>query len=655
MHRLKPIRTFCFSGSLGRLLLLTGLMVSLQGATAQNLPVAPGAVGDLQSVGDAQRSQPQGPPGVPTLRQNTAPSRQSDRRLTREADRRERQDRQDRQLNPDGTVKQPVVGEFEAYVRRLTNLPEIKRFGVDLVSPMVDSFETPEAPDYSPLVPPEYLVQVGDEVVVALWGSVVADLRATVDRSGRISLPRIGSVMLAGVRYGDLPDVISRRVAAVYKNFNLSVTLGQLRGQRVYVTGFVQKPGAVTVNALSTVTAAVLAADGPSTAGSLRNIELRRRGKLVSRLDLYDLLLRGDREADMLLQPGDVVHVGPVGPLVALVGSVNQPAIYEMKPKETLADVLLMAGGFAAVADTNRMTLERLDERAGSRIAELSLPQDGMQPLRNADVLRAFSAVSAQMPVARQNKRVRIDGEVRRPGEFVLPPASTLLDALLAAGGLTEEAYLYGSEFNRQSVREQQQLNYERALRDLETDFTRSNSTQRIASAEDSAASSERNAAAARLIARLRLVKPTGRVVLQLMPGGSTLPALVLEDGDTLYVPPRPVTVGVFGSVFNPGSYLYDSPRTVEDYLRLAGGPTRGADKGSAFMVRADGTVISGLQSSSWFGIGESFYKQQVQPGDTIFSPEEINKTTLTQGFKDWTQILYQFGLGVAGLRVIGF
>ncbi|MEO5732858.1 MAG: SLBB domain-containing protein [Rubrivivax sp.] len=561
----------------------------------------------------------------------------------------------DRLPYADDIAPRRVVGEFELYVRRLANLPELKRFGVDLVSPMFDGTESPDAPDYSPLVPPDYLLQVGDEVVVALWGSVVADLRATIDRSGRISLPRIGSVMLAGVRYGDLPDVISRRVAAVYKNFQLSVTLGQLRGLRVYVTGFVQKPGAVTVNALSTVTAAVLAAEGPSNAGSLRNIELRRRGSLVSRLDLYDLLLRGNREADMLLQPGDVVHVGPVGSLVAIIGSVNQPAIYELKPKETLADALQMAGGFAAVADTSRITLERLDQRAGSRIAELALPQDGPQPLRNADVLRVFSAVSAQMPVARQNKRVRVDGEVKQPGDFVLPPASTLIDALLAAGGLTDEAYLYGSQFNRESVREQQQQNYERALRDLETDFTRSNSTQRIASAEDSVTASERNAAAARLIARLRLVKPTGRVVLQLKPSGGTLPALVLEDGDTLYVPPRPVTVGVFGSVFNPGSYLYDSPRTVDDYLRLAGGPTRGADKGSAFMVRADGTVVSGLQSSAWFGIGDSFYKQQVQPGDTIFSPEEINKTTLTQGFKDWTQILYQFGLGVAGLRVIGF
>jgi polysaccharide biosynthesis/export protein len=126
----------------------------------------------------------------------------------------------------------------------------------------------------------------------------------------------------------------------------------------------------------------------------------------------------------------------------------------------------------------------------------------------------------------------------------------------------------------------------------------------------------------------------------------------VLEDGDRLYVPPRPTTVGVFGSVFNTGSYLYGDGRTLDDYLRLAGGPTKGADEGSIFVIRSNGQVISGRQSGSdsWFRSGTQVSSVRAEPGDTIFVPEEMDKTTFVQAAKDWTQILYQFGIGIAGI-----
>jgi len=156
------------------------------------------------------------------------------------------------------------------------------------------------------------------------------------------------------------------------------------------------------------------------------------------------------------------------------------------------------------------------------------------------------------------------------------------------------------------------------------------------------------------LIERLRAVKPTGRVVLQLRPESSDLPELALEDGDRLYVPPRPTTVGVFGSVFNGGSYLYSGNRSIDDYLRLAGGPTRGADEGSVFVIRANGSVVSSPQGRGWLSSKRDLAAVKAEPGDTVFVPEEINKTTFVQDAKDWTQILYQFGLGLAGFKAVG-
>lgn len=508
----------------------------------------------------------------------------------------------------------------------------------------------PEGADLpSPLVPPDYLLSPGDEIVVTLWGSIDADLRLVVDRSGRVTIPRVGPVSLAGVRYSELANVIRSRVSQVFRNFDLSVSLGQLRGIRVYVTGFVARPGVYSVSSLSTVMQALLKAGGPSPAGSFRKIELRRPGESPVLYDLYDLLLKGDRSTDRVLQSGDVVHVGPVGPEIALIGSVNKPAIFELKNGETVADALAMAGGFTAVADRTRLAVERLSERATVRIAELALPGQLGATLSNGDLLRAFSAVDAQLPMVRQSKRVRIEGEVARPGEYVLPPGSSISDALHAAGGLTPAAYVYGTEFSRESVRLRQQENYDRALRDLETELAKAGATQRTNTADEAAAQATRASNTSRLIERLRTVRPTGRVVLQLPTDASTLPDLAVEDGDRIYVPPRPTTVGVFGSVFNAGSYLYAEDRTLSHYTRLAGGPTRGADTASTFVIRANGSVVSRRQSAGWFGT-QGVDDLPAEPGDTIYVPEEIDRTTFVQGAKDWTQIFYQLGVGLAGI-----
>ena len=540
------------------------------------------------------------------------------------------------------------VDEFEAYVRKL-GYAGVQRFGQELLTGKA-SYDTAES---SGLVPADYVVGTDDELQIALWGSVDADLRVMVDRSGRISIPRVGTIMVAGVRYGDLTEVISRRVGQVFRNYQISVSLGQIRSVRVYLTGYVKRPGVYTVGGLSSVVNALMRSGGPASAGSLRSIELRRGKDTITRYDLYDLLLKGDRSADRVVQNGDVIHVGPIGPQVALVGSVNRPAIFEMKPGEKVADIVAMAGGFTAVADRNRLAIERLDDRSKTRITQLSLPEDSAQAPGSGDVLRAFSAVEATQPVARQNKRVRIEGEVLKPGEYVLPPGVTTRMAVGLAGGLTPNAYVYGTELTRESVRVAQQQSYDRALRDMETEFARASATQRAISADEAATFEQRSTATSRLIEKLRQVRPTGRIVLQLEPDASTIPDLPIEDGDRVYVPARPTTVSVFGSVFNSGAFLLESGRTVGDVLNLAGGPTRGSDPGSTFVLRPNGSVLSQLQRSSFFGLVGGVTKVKAEPGDTVFVPEMMNKTTWVQDLKEWTQILYQFGIGAAALKTL--
>lgn len=305
------------------------------------------------------------------------------------------------------------------------------------------------------------------------------------------------------------------------------------------------------------------------------------------------------------------------------------------------------------MADRSRLGVQRLEQRSTTGIAELPLPQSqGITP-SGGDVLRAFSSVEAVLPVALQNRRVRVEGEVANPGEYVLPAQSTINDALQAAGGLTAYAYVFGTEFSRESVRITQQENYERALRDLETEFAKATTTQRALSADEAATQAARGTATTRLIERLRTIKPSGRIVLQSPPETRSLPDLALEDGDRVYVPARPTTVGIFGSVFNSGSYLYSQGRQVNDFVSLAGGPTRGADPGSTFVLRANGSVVSARQRSNWLGFGGNIDRLEALAGDTVFVPEEINKTSWTQELKEWSQIFYQFGLGAAAIRTL--
>jgi protein involved in polysaccharide export with SLBB domain len=537
-----------------------------------------------------------------------------------------------------------VPGAFEAYVQTISFPQMVRRLGADLMQP------DPSLTETSPVVPADYVLLPGDEVAITAWGSVDIDTHLQVDRSGRIALPRVGSIVVAGTRYADLPGLISKQVAKVFRGVNLSVTLGQLRGIRVYLTGYVARPGSYSVRGLSTVSSLLIQSGGPTAAGSFRQIEVRRQGGKVATFDLYDLLVTGNRGSDMVLQPDDVIHVTAVGTQVAMLGSVNQPAIVELKSGETLGDALRMVGGASSVADLSRVAIEPLGDRGGSRVVEVSLPAGASRALQRGDVVNIYSAVDVRQPTVRQNKRVVVEGEVMRPGAYIVPASTSINDVLAQAGGLTPHAYVFGTQFTRETVRQTQAQSYERVLRDLELDITRASTTQRISNSDEVKAQEARSDAASRLVEKMRNVQPDGRVVLQIPPDATALPNLQIEDGDRISIPALPTSVGVFGSVFNTGNFVYGNYRHIGDYLQQAGGPTRGADKDSVFVVRANGSVVSNLQNSGWFSSG-SLSSLQALPGDTIFVPEEMSKTTGVQNAKDWTQILYQLGLGLAGLR----
>ena len=237
-------------------------------------------------------------------------------------------------------------------------------------------------------VTPDYVIGPGDELHIRAWGSVDIDYRVIVDRNGTIAIPRVGVVNVAGVRYQDLALFMKNAVSRVFRGFELTVSLGQLRSIQIFVVGHSRKPGSYTVSSLSTLVNAIFAAGGPSNRGSMRSVQLKRGSRTVADLDLYELLLYGDKSKDVQLLPGDVIYFAPVGQLAAITGSVNTSAIFELRGDTSLSKLLEWSGGLATTAQTRTVTIERIDARRTRLVNQFSLDGPNLaQSIRDGDLV----------------------------------------------------------------------------------------------------------------------------------------------------------------------------------------------------------------------------------------------------------------------------
>jgi protein involved in polysaccharide export with SLBB domain len=251
---------------------------------------------------------------------------------------------------------------------------------------------------------------------------------------------------------------------------------------------------------------------------------------------------------------------------------------------------------------------------------------------------------------------VRLEGEFQAAGAYSVQPGETLRSLVERAGGLTPQAYLYGSSFTRESTRRQQQAQLDEYSADLERDIeraaaSRSGSAVNLQEAATVSASLDSQRA---LVAKLRLMRSTGRIVLDMPPGTTDLgniPDLPLEDGDSFVIPPRPSNVKVIGAVYDQNAFLFVGSRRAEDYLQLAGGIARSGDSRHAFIIRADGSVVSRKSKAARSRGG--LERLSMNPGDTVVVPEIVDKTTLLRGLTDWSAVVGQFALGAAAVNVL--
>ena len=276
--------------------------------------------------------------------------------------------------------------------------------------------------------------------------------------------------------------------------------------------------------------------------------------------------------------------------------------------------------------------------------------------LQPGDIVTIFSQADLRVPRDQQTKLVRLEGEFASAGIYRAQSGEKLRDLVARAGGLAPSAYLYAAVFTRESTRVQQQERLDMVIAQMERDLAR----QAAQSSQNARTAEEANSAKATMEAqrvsldKLRQLKADGRIILSLHPDDTSIdsiPDLPLEDGDQFYIPSRPIVVSVVGDVYNQGSFIQRPGKTVVRYLRDAGGPTRNADKGRVYVVRANGSVVSKDAASGFWSGG--FSSMILMPGDTVVVPEQLNPGAAFRNFKDWSQILFNFGLAAAAIKIL--
>jgi polysaccharide export outer membrane protein len=717
-------------------------------------------------------------------------------------------------------------------------------------------------------VPSDYIIGPGDELQIKVWGQVEANLRVIVDRSGQIYIPQVGQISVAGLHYGDLEPHLKSEISKIFKNFNVTANIGRLRSIQVVVVGNARYPGTYTISSLSTLVNAIFASGGPAPQGSLRHIQVRRDGTTITDFDFYDLLIKGDKSKDVRLLPGDVLYIPHVGPLVAVSGSVNTPAIYEMKDNSALNELIEIAGDLSTVADTNKITVDRLVDHQARKTLEFPYDEQSRAlPLKDGDIVRVFSIVprfedtvtlrgnvanpgrypwkpgmrvrdlipdsqalltrrywrnraavvngrateypvrpsqnsasslsqrqansstangtatpqsaenansqdnlaattgfsnpaadtlfaeneqnssgnessksdrssetrqSSQtvgnnpnpntvkdvaedvrgyapeinwdyaiiqrvnptdlsskliwmsprkaiieqdeasnlelqpgdivtifsqrdisVPQADRSQYVIVEGEVMRPGVYKLETNETLRSVLQRAGGLSPDAYVYGSQLTRESARVDQQKSLDELARTMEVQIRQS--ALSVAASTQPGDLPQMLAAQEAIIAQLRNTRASGRVALPVRPRDNKLtdfPDMIMEDSDRLTIPHTPSTVSVVGDVYNPGSFIFEPRNTAGAYLEIAGKGKPQSDLHHAFVLRANGVVIAANNVNGLF-VGTKFQRIRMYPGDQIVVPYKLPTGAFVRGLRDWTQISSQLALTAAALAVV--
>lgn len=465
------------------------------------------------------------------------------------------------------TLRLQIEPAFIRLEVQVVKLP-LEKQGLDGLKPFgYELFDDDSVSTFAPItqvpVPGDYVVGPGDQLEIQLFGNQNRNLRLTVGADGDIRFPELGPIRVGGRRFSAVQSDVEGRVARQMIGVRASVSMGQPRSIRIFVLGEAKRPGTYTVSGLATMTAALYASGGIEHVGSLRNIQLKRQGQLVRTLDLYDLLIRGDTSDDAKLLPGDVIFIPPVGTRVAVDGEVRRPALYELRNESSIAEIVVLAGGLTAEADTARASLMRIDVQGRRVVTGVRLDAAATESLRNGDALRVLR-LRPQV-----DSGVVLQGHVYRPGPYAYREGMRLTDLIGSVDELRPNA-------DQHYVLVRREVPPARRITGVSAD---------LAAALRAPGSS----------ADIPLMPRDEVLVFDLEAGRARVLEPLLDEIRLQSSIEQPTEiVHIEGRVRAPGEYPLEPGMTVSDLLRAGGRPDDAAYGGRAELTRY--SVASGAQ-----------------------------------------------------------
>lgn len=468
---------------------------------------------------------------------------------------------------------------------------KLKPFGYDLFAGKPTTF----APVTEIPIPLNYIVGPGDTIQIQIYGKENKEYELQVNRDGQIQIPEIGPMAVTGMDFDALKQTLTNRIVRRTIGVKVNVSLGELRSMRVFVMGDVNQPGSYMVSSLSTITNILFVSGGIKPIGSLRNIQLKRRGKIVQYMDLYKLLLEGDTSNDARVQPGDVIFVPPVGTTVGVSGEVRRPAIYELKNEENIAELLELSGGMLPTAFNAEAQLERITTEGERTIVNINLLSElgRSQLVWDGDILKVYSVLDKLENI------VFVSGHVQRPGGLQWVKGIRFSEVFSSVKDLLPEANLQFSLIRRERTTDNRAEIYMVRLGEV---LASSDSKENI-----------------ELYPRDEIFV-FGRTDEAVKERNLIIEQLVREQKQLASFKQPEAVVTVFGNVRLPGTYPLAKNMNLGDLLRVAGDFKPDSDANYVLLI-SEGKSDTEVSARS-FDLSEHSF--QVQSFNKSLAPRDI-------------------------------
>jgi protein involved in polysaccharide export with SLBB domain len=465
---------------------------------------------------------------------------------------------------------------------------------------------------------PNHVIAVGDQLQVRLWGGFEFDALLAVDPQGNIFVPHVGPVRVAGLANRDLPKALEESLRKAFRaNVFSYVSLASAQPVRVFVTGFVHRPGMYFGSSTDSVLRFLDQAGGiDPERGSFLDVQVRRGRDLRATINLYDFLLSGTIPS-VQLGDGDVVVVNPRKSTFKVSGLAENPKRFEFVGTSIRLSELIALAKPSARATNVRVTRNTGMVRNTEYYA---LAEAGVVPLTNGDDIE-FTADTRPGTIT-----VRVEGEHIGRQEYVLPYGSRFGE-LIKQVPFTERSDTGNVQLFRLTIKERQRLQLQTALKSLEATVL----TARSGTVEEAQLRKTESELVMQWIERAQKLEPRGQVLIARSPERDDL---LLENGDIVRIPVKDNLVLVSGEVLFPNAVAYDAKRGIEDYIRQAGGYTQGADTSRIIIAHRDGSFDEGQSAGA------------IRPGDEILVLPRVD-TKLRQFWKDVAQIIFQIAVVV--------